>query len=117
MSEVTFDVPAHAIQQLHEALYDEKPDHIRLADKYLNQILNDLNAYKDALRDNEYNAESIAVLSIITGISYPIEQLRTYFKESRCGDINKSVNVTMARSLFEMIQSILEELNMVRVSD
>ena len=117
MSEVTFDSPAHAIQQLYEALYDEKADHILLADGYLNQILDNLNAYKDTLRDNEYNAESIAVLAIIAGISYPIEQLRTYFKESRCGDINKSINVKSARSHFEMIQNILEELNMVRVSD
>ena len=117
MSEVTFDSPAHAIGQLHEALYDAKTDHIQLADGYLNQILDDLNAYKDDLRDNGYKAEAIAVLAIIAGISYPIEQLRTYFKESRCGDINKSINKKAACSHFEMIQNILVELNMVSVSD
>ena len=104
-----FSYPSYEIGKLHDCLYTEKSDHIHLVDSYLDRILESLIDCKNELFDGGHHAEYVAVLGIITGIHYPIQELRIYFE----GHFNNRIKVKVARNHFKMIENILDDLNKV----
>ena len=110
MNEIAFSYPAYEIGKLSDAL-DGNDSHIHLADGYLNKISDCLENYKNELGYANHKPEMMAVLAIIVGITYPIQELRVYFEEHREGTVSKRVKKKVARSHLELITKTLDDLN------
>ena len=95
--------------KLHDCLDTANSDHIERVDHYLDKILESLKDCKDELFHGGHHTEYVAVLAIIAGIHYPIQELRIYFE----GHLNNRIKVKVARNHFEMIKNILDDLNNV----
>ena len=104
-----FSYPSYEIEKLHDCLYTKNSGHLQMADQHLDKILECLKDYKNELSHGNYYAESVAVLGIIAGIHYPIQELRIYFE----GNDNNRIRLEIARNHFKMIKNILDDLNNV----